>query len=52
MAVSGKAVSRDALLSFSKALKSNHRFESVDLPVSNLAKSKDIEFSISIKGTF
>ena len=52
IAVSGKALSRDALLSFSKALKSNHRFENVDLPVSNLAKSRDIEFSLNVKGTF
>lgn len=46
--VSGIAKTRDSLLDFSKSLKSNHRFESVDLPVSNLARNKDIDFSITV----
>ncbi|HRH22885.1 MAG TPA: hypothetical protein PLB51_02770 [Candidatus Paceibacterota bacterium] len=46
--MSGVAETRDALLDFSKSLKSNHRFESVDLPVSNLARNKDIDFSITV----
>lgn len=46
--ISGTADTRDELLSFKKVLESETFFSFVDLPVSNLAKNRDIDFSISI----
>lgn len=48
VSVSGEASSREALMLFSNALKESGRFLSVDVPVSNLAKDKDLPFSIKI----
>lgn len=46
--VSGTATGREALLKFTGSLENIDIFKSVDLPVSNLAKNKDIDFSIDI----
>ncbi len=50
--ISGTALSREDLLSLERGLKNEPDFTSVVLPVSNLAKEKDISFSLVIKGTF
>lgn len=50
--IGGKADRRDDLLSFTEDLKKNELFSDVILPVSSLAKDRDIEFSIEIKGMF
>ncbi len=52
MTVAGIAKDRDSLTEFVKILESQKLFTKVDLPVSNFAKDKDINFSISISGTF
>jgi len=46
--ISGSATNRDTLLLFKKNLESMPGFEGVDLPVSNLAKEKDLTFSLKI----
>jgi len=48
----GMAENREALLAFERALKGDARFSKVDLPVSNLAKEKDIEFDLTLSGAF
>ncbi len=50
--LSGRAIGRDALVDFSKKLASIHSFSLVDLPVSSLAKNKDISFTISLRSKF
>lgn len=52
LSLGGTAATREALTSFSQALKDDGLFENVILPVSSLAKDKDIEFHIDITGTF
>ncbi len=52
ISLSGTARTRDALVNFSKALSSDASFKNVSLPVSALAKSKDIPFTLSISSTF
>ena len=44
--VQGKASNRDSLINFKKNLESDARISSIELPVSDLAKSKDISFAI------
>lgn len=46
--VGGEAVSRNNLISFRDSLKSVPGFSNVDLPISNLTKSTDINFSLEI----
>lgn len=46
--ISGNANSRQSLLDFAKNIKSLPGVVSVDLPVSNFAQSKDINFSVDI----
>ena len=46
--IGGVSLSREALVSFVKKLKDSKLFSKVDLPVSNLAKDKNIQFSINI----
>lgn len=46
--VTGSAVSRSALVEFRDALESHETFGSVELPLSNLAKDKDVPFNIVI----
>lgn len=50
--VAGKASTREALVSFSKRLQGEPSFSSVNLPVSSLAKARDIAFSIVIDAKF
>lgn len=46
--LSGTASTRDALVTFSKSLQAEPSFSGISLPISSLAKSRDISFSISI----
>lgn len=48
MTVSGVAETRATLAEFRDAIEANERFASADLPLSNLAKDRDITFSITI----
>jgi hypothetical protein len=50
--LAGTAATRDALVAFSKSLQAESSFSGVSLPISSLAKSKDISFSISINSHF
>jgi len=50
--VGGMAKDRGSLLLFSKDLKGNESFSTVDLPISNLAKETNIDFIITITGDF
>ena len=49
--VEGVSSSRDALVSFAKALEDDAFFENVELPVGNLVQSKDIPFSLAMRLT-
>jgi hypothetical protein len=49
MVVSGIAERRDSLISFQSALRDSGKFQSVDVPVSSLAKDRDLPFSINLK---
>lgn len=46
--LSGIGSTRESLVSFTKSLEQIESFKKVDLPISNLAKDKNIDFSISI----
>ena len=46
--VSGLALDRDSLISFSNLLKKSNFFSTVDLPVSSLTKDKNLPFSVNI----
>lgn len=46
--LSGVAETRESLAAFSKHLSENSMFSSVDLPVSNLSKKSEIDFSITL----
>ncbi len=48
LTLEGIGDSRESLVSFSDGLKSIEYFKKVDLPISNLAKDKNIDFTISI----
>jgi len=48
LAVGGNARTRDALTQFSRALEADPAFSAVDLPISSLAKDKDIDFTMTI----
>lgn len=49
IALTGMAKDRDLLLSFRRYLEKEEIFTDVRLPVSNLVKDKDIEFSIEVE---
>lgn len=49
LSIKGIATNRQSLVSFTDMLKKDPAFASVDLPISNLVKDRDISFSISIK---
>jgi hypothetical protein len=49
--VQGTAPSRDSLMAFKGRLESTVNGNKVDLPVSELAKSKDLQFSLTITNT-
>ena len=46
--ISGFALDRDSLVSFSKLLKESGFFSSVDIPVSNLTKEINLPFSVNL----
>lgn len=46
--VSGRASSREVLLSFRRALEDNIAFSKVDLPISNFVKGSNIKFYLSL----
>jgi hypothetical protein len=48
VSVTGVALTRDSLITWKKALENDAQVTKVDLPVSDLAKSKDIEFIVKI----
>lgn len=48
LTISGLSETRDSLVTFVENLRSDDKFKSVDLPVSNLAKNKNIDFSVNI----
>lgn len=49
MTVRGVAETRATLAEFRDAIEANERFAAADLPLSNLAKDRDITFSITIQ---
>lgn len=44
----GKALTREGLIAFKKNLEQDKRFSGVELPISDLAKSKDIPFALKL----
>lgn len=48
LAIGGIANTRDALVSFVDRLEASGLFKKVDLPISNLAKDKDIDFTVEL----
>lgn len=46
--ISGTALDRDSLVSFSKLLRESNFFSSVDTPVSSLTKKKNLPFSMDL----
>lgn len=48
ISIQGVSATREALISFSKTLQDSKMFKTVDLPISNLAKDKDIVFSMTL----
>lgn len=49
LTLGGISSTRESLVSFVKSLEDTKLFSKVDLPISNLAKDKDIEFTINLK---
>jgi hypothetical protein len=47
--IRGKAATRESLLKFKKSLEESRMFSTVDLPLSDLAKSSNIEFGVKFK---
>ena len=47
--VGGVAANRSGLISFAESLESINSFKDVDLPVSNLAKNEDINFTLKVE---
>ena len=48
--VMGVAPTRDELLSYKDHLERSEHFSNIELPVSNLARDRDIEFMITVEG--
>lgn len=48
VAIQGRADNRESLTEFERQLKSNTAFASVNLPISNFAKEKNIDFAMNI----
>lgn len=48
LTLEGIGDTRESLVSFSESLRSVKNFKKVDLPISNLAKDKNIDFTISV----
>lgn len=49
ISISGRATNRAALLSFGERLRGSGLFASVDIPISTLARSEDIAFTLSMQ---
>ncbi len=49
--IGGTSLTRESLVSFVKSLEDTKSFKQVNLPISNLAKDRNINFSISMKIT-
>jgi len=52
ISLSGRAVSRENLVSFSEKLEASASLSEVNLPVSSLAKNNDVSFSITLNSKF
>lgn len=52
LSIVGIAGERTVLVDYVKSLQAEKIFSSVDFPISNLAKEKDIDFTIQASGTF
>jgi len=52
LSIAGKAETREDLLAFQSTLRGEPLFETVTLPISNLAADKDIAYSMAISGAF
>lgn len=50
ISVRGNAATRDALVAFQRSLVADPALIKVDLPISNLAKGSDIDFTMTMKG--
>ncbi len=48
LSIRGTSLTRDSLVKFKSSMDSIEIFKSVDLPISNFAKDKDIDFSMNI----
>ncbi len=46
--IGGNSVSRESLVLFVKSLQDSKMFNTVDLPISNLAKDKNIDFTVNL----
>ncbi len=46
--IQGKAVTRESLVKFKEALEADVYFQKIELPISDLAKSKDIGFALRL----
>lgn len=49
ISISGRAANRDALLSFGDMLRTSGLFLAVDIPISTLARSEDIAFTLAME---
>jgi len=49
--ITGEALTRDSLVAFTENLNNDQMYSAVGLPISNLAKSSKIPFSLSFKAT-
>ncbi len=49
VSVQGKALSREALLEFKKSIEGDKTFTDIELPLSDLAKSKNLDFNLRFK---
>ncbi len=52
MTITGRAPKREDLVNFSKVLKAEPTINVINLPVSDLVKTKDINFNMTISGKF
>lgn len=48
ISVRGRALTRESLVSFVRNIEDSNIFKEVDLPVSNLAKDRNIDFTVSL----
>lgn len=48
ISVRGRALTRESLVSFVRSIEDSNIFKEVDLPVSNLAKDRNIDFTVNL----